>query len=756
MRHDVASIKLSGRIEKYDLDIDFANLDYIEIEERSDVYLGGIDDNGHERKDNFRETVNHITFFASPENGAVLFNDDSQEDYFDNPIDISEALEHICKYIDMSAESADVSVYIKPIDGKRQYFDPAEVRHGVAVEAELRGVHAALGLRQQQHPVAAPDETAAPEIETTNRAHLTQKPPPPENYRFPENFAYPTGPKAKYTANVTAIKTLKQIESEHRHATAEEQDILAHYSGWGGIADAFDSSKENWSREYAELKDLLTDKEYSAARESTLTAFYTEPYIIKSIYTALENMGFTGGEILDPAMGTGNFFGTLPAKMAENSRLYGVELDSLTARIAKELYPEAKIQNRGFERTKFENGTFDVIIGNVPFGDFKPYDPEYDEYLIHDYFFAKSIDKLKHGGIMALITSAGTMDKYDDSFRRELAGKADFLGGVRLPEDAFRTAGTQTVTDILFFQKLEFEHENDRNSDWVRSERVYGEASVFQENRYFRQNPEMVLGTPEIVSGRFGNTRTIKSDGNTAERLSEAIGRLDGHFSAEPTIDDELPKEKYGDIPDGVTPYTYYVRGGSLYYAENRSAVPFTGSSEPRIKAMCGILDRLNEVTSAQKKGCSDDELKMLQSRLNNTYDGFVKKYGHLNSRSNTSAFADDIRAPRLTSIENVEELPNGKQQITKADIFTQRTINVDRVPAHVDTALEALHLSINLKQTVDLEYISQLCGKDKDAVISELGGHIYCNPAKNTGGRYSGWETAEEYLSGHVCTKAV
>ena len=613
-----------------------------------------------------------------------------------------------------------------------------EVRHGVAVEENEPEV---------RHGVA-------PKIETADRAYAAQKPTPPENYRFPDNFAYPTGPKAKYTANVTAIKTLKQIESEHRHATAEEQDILAHYSGWGGIADAFDSTKEKWSREYAELKDLLTDKEYTAARESTLTAFYTEPYIIKNIYTALGNMGFTGGEILDPAMGTGNFFGNLPAEMAKNSRLYGVELDSLTARIAKELYPEAKIQNRGFERTKFENGTFDVIIGNVPFGDFKPYDPEYDEYLIHDYFFAKSIDKLKPGGIMALITSAGTMDKYDDSFRRDLSRKADFLGGVRLPEDAFRTAGTQTVTDILFFQKLEFEHENDRDLDWVRSERVYGEASVFQENRYFRQNPKMVLGTPEIVSGRFGNTRTIKSDGNTAERLSEAIGRLDGHFSAEPTIDDELPKEEYGDIPDGVTPYTYYVSGGSLYYAENRSAVPFTGSSEPRIKAMCGILDRLNEVTAAQKKGCSDDELKALQRRLNNAYDGFIKKYGHLNGRTNISAFADDIRAPRLTSIENVEELPDGKQRFTKADIFTQRTINVDRVPAHVDTALEALHLSINLKQTVDLEYISQLCGKDKDAVISELGEHIYCNPAKNTGGRYSGWETAEEYLSGHVRSK--
>ncbi|MEI3017590.1 MAG: helicase-related protein [Oscillospiraceae bacterium] len=613
-----------------------------------------------------------------------------------------------------------------------------EVRHGVAVEENEPEV---------RHGVA-------PKIETADRAYAAQKPTPPENYRFLENFAYPTGPKAKYTANVTAIKTLKQIESEHRHATAEEQDILAHYSGWGGIADAFDSSKENWRREYAELKDLLTDKEYSAARESTLTAFYTEPYIIKSIYTALENMGFTGGEILDPAMGTGNFFGNLPAEMAENSRLYGVELDSLTARIAKELYPEAKIQNRGFERTKFENGTFDVIVGNVPFGDFKPYDPEYDEYLIHDYFFAKSIDKLKPGGIMALITYAGTMDKYDNSFRRELSGKADFLGGVRLPEDAFRTAGTQTVTDILFFQKSEFEHTHDRQSDWVKTSRLFESASVFYENSYFHQHSEMILGTPEIVPGRFGNTRTIKSDGNTAERLSEAISRLDGHISAEPTIDDELPKEEYGDIPDGVTPYTYYVSGGSLYYAENRSAVPFTGSSEPRIKAMCGILDRLNEVTAAQKKGCSDDELKMLQSRLNNAYDGFVKKYGHLNGRTNISAFADDIRAPRLTSIENVEELPDGKQRFTKADIFTQRTINVDRVPAHVDTALEALHLSINLKQTVDLEYISQLCGKDKDAVISELGEHIYCNPAKNTGGRYSGWETAEEYLSGHVRSK--
>lgn len=622
-------------------------------------------------------------------------------------------------------------------------------------------IYAYLNERDMQplhEETEVPHRDAPDSQDTIDRNFIFQKVPATRNYRFSEDFSYPTGAKAKYTANVTAIKVLKQIESEHRHATAEEQDILAHYSGWGGIADAFDSSKENWSREYAELKDLLTDKEYAAARESTLTAFYTEPYIINSIYTALANMGFAGGEILDPAMGTGNFFGNLPEEMAQNSHLYGVELDSLTARIAKELYPEAKIQHKGFELAKFENGTFDVIIGNVPFGDFKPYDPDYDDLLIHDYFFAKSIDKLKPGGIMAFITSAGTMDKYDDSFRQELSKKANFIGGVRLPEDAFRTAGTQTVTDILFFQKSDDTQErkiDDRSTpDWVKAERVYNNAYVYPENKYFKYNPQMVLGKPEYVSGRYGSTRTIKSDGNTAEKLSAAIGRLNGRFSAETTVEEELPKEEYSDIPDGVTPYTYYVSDNVLYYAENRSAVPFTGSAEPRIKAMCSILDRLNEVTSAQKNGCSDDELEKLQSRLNNAYDGFVKKYGHLNNRSNISAFADDIRAPRLTSLENVEDLPNGKQNITKADIFTQRTINVDRIPDHVDTALEALHLSINRKQSVDLEYISQICGKDKDAVISELGNHIYCNPAKNTGDKYSGWETAEEYLSGHVRTK--
>ena len=354
--------------------------------------------------------------------------------------------------------------------------DTAESIYAYLLERNMQVLH--------DEPVLPHDE-APVENSVTQMVHRAA--PTARNFHFPEDFSYPNGPKAKYIANVTAIKTLKQIEAEHRSATAEEQEILAHYSGWGGVADAFDHDKENWSKEYAELKDLLTDKEYAAARESTLTAFYTEPYIINSIYTALGNMGFKGGDVLDPSMGTGNFFGLMPSEMAQNSRLHGVELDDLTARIAKQLFPEANIQHKGFERAKFENGTFDVIIGNVPFGEFKPYDPEYDDYFIHDYFFAKSIDKLKPGGIMALITSAGTMDKENSDLRKELGSKAEFIGGIRLPDDAFRTAGTQTVTDILFFQKLEQERSIDsyNQPEWIHSKTVFSSRCAYNENSYF-------------------------------------------------------------------------------------------------------------------------------------------------------------------------------------------------------------------------------------------------------------------------------
>ena len=836
---DNKTAELAGRIDKYDLDLDFTKISEVEIEERSAIYLGGIDENGHERKDNFAEKTNTISFYAAPDNSALLTLDES--DGVETEISLSEALKRISVYIDLSGHDEKFSVFIKSLDGKRQYVDSG-ITHNEADPNELAQARASINeycerefgdeadfsdlnrvdlafttdeneeytinvyadlvqfriiaefggvvVREEQYNslkemteialnnltfddltyISEDERRLFEEVSHGEAPHeanqmphdaapLNESPlphraaPAKENYHFPENFAYPNGPKAKYSANVTAIKTLKQIESEHRHATAEEQEILAHYSGWGGIADAFDSSKENWSREYAELKDLLTDKEYTAARESTLTAFYTEPYIIKSIYMALGNMGFSGGDILDPSMGTGNFFGNLPPEMAQNSRLYGVELDSLTARIAKELYPQAEIQHKGFERTHFENGRFDVVVGNVPFGDFTPYDSEYSDYLIHDYFFAKCADKLKPGGIMALITSSGTMDKRESDLRSELAEKARLLGAIRLPEDAFRTAGTQTVTDILFFQKLE-PGEQALPEDWVNSKRIYGTGFTYCENPYFTEHPEMVLGTAETVSGRYGYTRTIKSDGNTAERLSDAVSRLEGRFTAEPTVDDELSPEENSSIPDGVQPYTFYTENGTLYYAENRSAKPYSGKDSERIKSMCVVLDRLNDVTAAQKKGCSDDELKSLQSRLNSTYDGFVKRYGNINSRTNTAAFGDDVRFPRLAAIENVEDIPGGSQRVTKADVFTQRTINIDRLPTHADTALEALHLSMNLRQTVDLDYMSELCGKEKDDIIEELGDRIFCNPAKNTGGRYYGWEIAEEYLSGHVRSK--
>lgn len=578
----------------------------------------------------------------------------------------------------------------------------------------------------------------------------------PVNYRIPADFEYPTGAKAKYAANIAAIKTLKHIEAEHRNATPEEQDILAQYSGWGGVSDAFDRTKENWKKEYAELNELLTSKEYAAAKESTLTAFYTEPYIIKSIYNALENFGFEGGDILDPAMGTGNFFGNLPEKMAENSRLYGVELDSITARIAKQLYPNANIQNKGYERVKFEDSKFDVIVGNVPFGNYSPYDNDYDQdYLIHDYFIVKSLDKLKAGGILAFITSSGTMEKRDETLRRTLYGKANFVGGIRLPNDAFKTAGTQTVTDILFFQKLGKERTN--SSEWQDEAflHVYYNNGYFQ-NQYFNLNNDMILGRNEIVSGRYGAGTTVISDGNTEKKLQEAVSKLSCTFSAEPTIG-EFPEEDDSaeDIPEDIQPYTYYLRGGNLYYAENRNGVQVEeGKNTDRIKAICGIFEQYDKLFAAQKNNCPDSELRELQSELNDVYDRFVRQYGYLNRPTNVSAFRDDVRAPKLGAIENVEESPDGTITYHKSDIFTQRVINTKQTPTHVDTALEALHISLNLRQTVDLEYISQLCGLDKDKVISELGDRIYCNPAKNTGGEYSGWETAEEYLSGYVRSK--
>ena len=542
--------------------------------------------------------------------------------------------------------------------------------------------------------------------------------------------------------------------------------MLARYSGWGGISDAFDESRDNWHREYVELKTLLSQSEYKAARASTRTAFYTDPYIINSIYEGLERFGFKGGYILDPAMGTGNFFGNMPREMADNSRLFGVELDSLTSRIAKLLYPAAKIQNKGFEYTKFCNGEFDVVVGNVPFGDFKPYDRSYDnEYYIHDYFFIKSLDKLKTGGIAALITSSGTMDKFDTTARLEMYRRADLIGAIRLPNNAFRTAGTEAVTDILFFQKIGQERNVDeipRNElpDWIKCDGIQIKGNWFNCNTYFAANSNNILGDMQMVNGPYGPTNTVAPKENAAlkELLGNTIRTLDAHFSAEPTIDD-LPEEnsEKEKIPEGVRPFTYYVDNGTLYFAEADSAAEYKAKDDKerlRIMDMCGIAEQVDAVISLQRNDCTDEQLAEAQGVLNERYDLFVKKYGNINSQTNRRAFQDDIRAPKLSALE-IENKVNGMDiTYSKADIFSKRTVYPQRSPDHADNALEAMHISLNLKRKIDLHYMAQLCGKSEDEVISELGDNIYCNPAKNNGDKYSGWETAEEYLSGYTKQK--
>ncbi len=578
----------------------------------------------------------------------------------------------------------------------------------------------------------------------------------PQNYRFPNDFAYASGPKAKFADNIAAIKTLKAIERERRAATPAEQDILAHYSGWGGLSDAFDKDKKEWATEYAELVSLLTQDEYKAARASTLTAFYTEPYIIESIYKALESFGFKGGYILDPAMGTGNFYGNMPTAMAENSKLFGVELDDLTARIASKLYPLAEIQHKGFEQTQYNNGTFDVVVGNVPFSDFKPYDKTYDnEYALHDYFFIKSLDKLKSGGIAALITSKGSMEKNDKAARIEMYKRADFIGGIRLPVEAFKTAGTKTVTDILFFQKLDNEREAAAPlPDWVTIGSIRINDVWYYGNQYFAANPEMVLGESKEVSSRFGRDITVTNDGDVKAQLNDTVNKLSATFTAEPTVE-ELPEDETEQsdkpIPDGIRPYTYFVDDGKLYFAENQSAVPYEGKHKDRIIAMCRIAEQLDQLIAVQQENCTDEVLTLEQQKLNLLYDKFVAKYGYIGSKAN-NVFSDDIRAIRLTALD-ITEKEDGEITHRKADIFTSRTIKPTAIPKPT-TAIEAMHLSLNRYQKINLEYMSEIYGKSEDDIIEELEDKIYCDPSQNLGDKYSGWVTEEEYLSGYVCDK--
>ena len=571
---------------------------------------------------------------------------------------------------------------------------------------------------------------------------------PPVNFHITDDqLGYGTA-KEKFRANVMAIQVLKKCERESRYASPEEQEILSNYVGWGGLPDAFDESKASWSEEYQELKDLLTKEEYAAARESTLNAHYTQPVIIHSMYQALENLGFEKGNILEPSMGIGNFFGMLPEKLRQ-SHLYGVELDSISGRIGKLLYPDANIQIKGFEKTDYPNDFFDVAIGNVPFGSYKVNDRQYDRYnfMIHDYFLAKTIDQLRPGGVAALITTKGTMDKTSPEVRKYLAERAELLGAIRLPNNAFKAnAGTEVSADILFFQKRE--SISIEEPEWIF---LGTDANGITMNQYFVSHPEMVLGTMAEVSGPYGmETACLPVEGRVlAEQLKDAVanihGRMDPAVSAETELDEII--ESIPADPE-IRNYSFAVIDGQIYYRINSlmNPVKLPAATAERVKGMVEIRDVVRDLIAHQmEEDASDDAILDLQNRLNQVYDAYTEKYGVIGNNANKRAFSDDSSYCLLCSLEELNEDGTLKR---KADMFSKRTIKKAVAVTSVETSLEALTVSLNEKAKVDLAYMAKLTGKSEENIAEELTGIIFRDPVSNR------WENADEYLSGNVREK--
>lgn len=568
------------------------------------------------------------------------------------------------------------------------------------------------------------------------------------------------GAKAKFKANIAAIETLQKIEIENRYATPEEQEIMSRYTGWGGLSEAFDSSKEKWTEEYNRLKELLTEEEYKSAKASVLDSFYTPPYIIESIYSALKNMGFDGGNILEPALGTGNFLGKMPESTYKESRIYGTEIDSISGRIAKRLYPDADISITGFEKKDFPDSFFDIAVGNVPFGGFKVPDRRYDKYnfAVHDYFFAKTLDKVRPGGIVAFITSKGTLDKANPSVRKYISQRAELLGAVRLPNTAFKSyAGTEVTSDIIFLQKRE--RMIDIAPEWVYTE---ADGNGFACNRYFIDNPDMILGKTVEGNKLYGKgTMVIPFENfDLKEQLQKAVLKIKGEYCKESAvIADVSNTKKSAFVPEvlpadpGVKNFTYTEINGKIFYRENSimTEISFKGKKLERIKGMTAINKCVRELLDMQLSGYSDEAVKEKQTELNSIYSSFTKKYGLLNSQVNKSAFKEDVSLPLLIALEKVKD---GKL-VQKADIFTKRTIRPQISITHVDTAAEALAVSISEKACVDLGFMASLMGGSEktEQIKADLKGVIYKNPEKG-GDELSGWETAAEYLSGNIREK--
>lgn len=572
-------------------------------------------------------------------------------------------------------------------------------------------------------------------------------------FNLRENEVETVGKKERFRRNIMAIQLLKKCQEENRFATPEEQIVLSKYVGWGGLSEAFDENNPAWTTEYLELSSVLTPEEYASARESTLTAFYTPPEVITAIYKAMEQMGFKDGNLLEPSCGIGNFIGMLPDTM-QDSKIYGVELDTISAGIAQQLYQKTTIAAQGFEETNLPDSFFDGVVGNVPFGDFKVSDKRYDKhkFLIHDYFFAKSLDKLRPGGVMALVTSKGTMDKETLAVRKYIAQRAELLGAIRLPNNTFKgNAGTEVISDILILQKRD--RLIDIEPDWVHLDT---DENGIKMNSYFVQHPEMILGEMKMVSGRFGMEATCVpyENADLAAQLDEAVANIHGEIT-EYEAEEELEEEDNSIPADpAVRNFSYTVVDDKIYYRENSRMTPVevSATAENRIKGMIAIRNSVRTLIELQTEDYPDSEIKAEQERLNRLYDTFSGKYGLINSRANTSAFSQDSSFSLLSALEIIGE--DGELE-RKADMFSKRTIKPHTPVTSVDTASEALAVSLGEKATIDMDYMMELSGKSENEIFEDLKGVIFLNPLYEYGNSYEPkYLMADEYLSGNVREK--
>lgn len=618
--------------------------------------------------------------------------------------------------------------------------EAAELEAGELPAEEENTLELAPSWEQGEPAKKAQSYDLYPEVSGQNR----------HQYQIMEEVPEYGSAKEKFRANIAAIQLLKKCENEHRYATPEEQEMLAKYVGWGGLSDAFDPKKSAWAAEYLELQTVLSEEEYESARESTLTAFYTPPIVIKSMYQALENMGLKSGNILEPSCGVGNFIGMKPESLSD-CKMYGVELDSVSGRIAAQLYQKSKIAVEGYEKVNLPDSFFDVAIGNVPFGEFKVFDSRYDRYnfFIHDYFFAKTLDKVRPGGVIAFITSSGTMDKKNPYVRRYLAQRAELIGAIRLPNDTFtKNAGTKVTSDILFLQKRD--HMTLEEPDWVYLD--YDDNGI-EQNRYYVQHPEMILGEMVMESGPYGMRSTCRpyEGRELSELLSVAVEALKG--TIEEVEMEELVEEEDHTIPadPSVSNYSYTLVDGKIYYRENSRmkpvTLPVTGVN--RVKGMIAIRDCARELIRYQTEGYSDAVIEGQQKELNRLYDLFRSKYGLLNDRANMRVFADDNSYPLLSSLEILAE--DGTLE-RKADMFSKRTIKAHKVVNSVDTASEALSISLAEKAKVDMPFMAKLTGKTEEELEQELSGVVFRLPESDT--ENPKYVSEDEYLSGNVREK--